>query len=168
MTTSQSTPEIRGTRIRVDHGHAKIETVTAHRWTQEDEEAFLDTLACTANVRAAAREVGFSTMAIYARRRRDAAFAAKWQAALAQGVARIQAALVRTAADSMEGVEFDDDRPIPKMSVDQVLNLMKLHGHILGLCEPHQRRTIRRRPLEDMKDSLLRKAQAARVAHPDE
>ena len=155
----------RGEAIRLDHGHAKITTVTAHRWTPLDEEAFLDSLAASANVSWSARQNNFSKEAVYKRRRLDAAFAARWQAALEQGYARVEMALVRAAADSMEGVAFDADRPIPKMTVDQAHNILKLHAANVGRAGRRYGSPPRRASLDDVRGSIARKVDAVRRAH---
>lgn len=53
------------------------------RWTDKAEEIFLDRLAASNNATWAAKECGFSTEAIYARARRDPAFAGRMAAARA-------------------------------------------------------------------------------------
>lgn len=82
------------------------------RWTEAAEEKFLDLLAATSNVTLSAAETGFSREAIYRRRRNDAGFAARWQAALDQGYARLEMLIVRVAADTLDGRLPDPDCPI--------------------------------------------------------
>lgn len=72
-------------------------------------------------------------------RRRDAAFAARWQAALDAGYHRLEMALVRTALAAVEGLPGENaaaaddaaaaepDEPIQPMTVDQAIHLLKLH-----------------------------------------
>ena len=74
------------------------------RWTDAAEAVFLDHLAASCNITAAAEASGFTTFSAYRRRRRDAAFAQRWQAALEQGYVRIEMALVRRAAEALEGL----------------------------------------------------------------
>jgi hypothetical protein len=97
------------------------------RWTDEAEEIFLDALAATCNVTAAAERTGFSKEAIYRRRRSDPAFAARWAEALAQGVARLDMLLVRTAEDYLEGRAPDPDSPFASMTVRDAIAILKLH-----------------------------------------
>ena len=89
--------------------------------TEELDENFLDHLAASCNVTHAAQEAGFSREAYYARRRRDPAFAERWQDALAQGYARLEAALVKAAIDRMEGRPPDPDTPFPPMTVQDAI-----------------------------------------------
>ena len=76
---------------------------TGKRWSEEAEAVFLDHLAASCNVTVSAKEAGFSPEAIYRRRRNDPAFAQRWQAALEQGYARIEALLVQRATEALEG-----------------------------------------------------------------
>ena len=98
------------------------------RWSDEAEALFLDRLAASCNVTYAAEATGFSREAIYRRRRTDPAFAERWQAALEQGYARIEMALVRRAADALEGFAPDPDTPIPQMTVQDAIAVLKLHA----------------------------------------
>lgn len=66
-------------------------------WTKARREQFLDHLAATAHVGEAAEAVGMTTTGAYMLRRRDAAFAEQWRAAILCGYDRIEAALIRKA-----------------------------------------------------------------------
>ena len=68
------------------------------RWSVAAERRFLKSLASTANVKASAEAAGVSANAVYARRAQWPGFADRWQAALAQGYARLEASLVEEAA----------------------------------------------------------------------
>ena len=58
---------------------------------------FLDHLAATANVSASARTAGVASSAVYAERRRSAAFRGDWALALAEGYARLETELLAEA-----------------------------------------------------------------------
>ncbi|WP_411291667.1 hypothetical protein [Sphingorhabdus sp.] len=58
---------------------------------------FLDHLAATANVSASARTAGVAGSAVYAERRRSAAFRGDWALALAEGYARLEIDLLAEA-----------------------------------------------------------------------
>jgi hypothetical protein len=117
-----------GSRVRYDQsGRAKVVKTGGYQWSDEAEEGFFDQLAASCNVRASAAAVGFTAFTVYRQRRMRADFAAKWQAALEQGYARLEMALVEAANDSLAGVTFDADRPIPKMSVEQAMNVLRAH-----------------------------------------
>ena len=74
-----------GTMIHTGRHGTQIVSTRGHRWSDAAEELFLDHLAATANVGASARACGFSSEAIYRRRRTDPVFEQRWDAALAQG-----------------------------------------------------------------------------------
>ncbi len=96
------------------------------RWNCAIEAAFIAHLDATANVRGAARAVGFSTTAIYARRKTDPAFRKAWDAALEQGYARIEMGLIAKASQLLEPDEAEVIDP-PDMSIPDAMNLLKLH-----------------------------------------
>lgn len=64
---------------------------------------FLEELAMTANVSASARKAGIAAHTAYALRRRNADFAARWQAALAEGFARLEGDLLAEALTTSSG-----------------------------------------------------------------
>ncbi len=70
--------------------------------TTEGERRFLAHLAATANVRLSAEATGIGWNAIYARRRRSAAFARAMEAALAEGYERLELALLDNALRSLD------------------------------------------------------------------
>lgn len=154
-----------GTIHRYAEGsRAKLIRTSGARWSDEAEEIFIDALAATCNVTAAAEACGFTTEAIYRRRRRHADFAAKWDAAARQGYARIEMALVRTAADTLEGLEITD-HPIPKMTVAEAMNLLKLHRATAGDGKGYRfGHHARPRPLEELREGILRKVEAIKAA----
>jgi hypothetical protein len=100
-----------------------------YQWSDEAEEAFFDRLAASCNVRASAASVGFTAFTVYRQRRMRPDFALKWQAALEQGYARLEMALLEAANDTLACVAFDAERPIPKMSVEQAMNVLRAHRH---------------------------------------
>ncbi|WP_155006367.1 hypothetical protein [Sphingomonas hengshuiensis] len=70
--------------------------------TAKGERTFLAHLAATANVRLSAEATGIGWNAIYARRYRSADFAREMEAALAEGYARLELALVANAIESLQ------------------------------------------------------------------
>ncbi|MFN4357921.1 hypothetical protein [Sphingopyxis alaskensis] len=58
---------------------------------------FLEALAESSNVAASARKAGIGADAMYRERRRNSGFAARWQAALCEGFARLEAELLAEA-----------------------------------------------------------------------
>lgn len=135
-----------------------------HRWTDAAETLFLDRLAATCNVTASARVAGFSKEAIYRRRARDAGFAERWQAALAQGYARIEMALVARAADALEGFAPDPDTPIPAMSVKDAIAILALHRAAVKGEGNAPGWRARPRALAEVRESILAKLEAIAAA----
>jgi hypothetical protein len=95
------------------------------RWCAEAERAFLDELAASVNVRAAAQAAGVSKQAAYARRRQWPAFAAAWDAARADGWLRLELLLLETATATLEPEPEPGAATVegPAMSVEQALQL---------------------------------------------
>lgn len=131
------------------------------RWSQEAEQRFLEELAATANVRAAAAAAGFSTITVYKRRMRWPGFAAEWQACLEQGYARIEAQLVERATDSLRSEPVTGAAAGKAMSVAEMMNLLKLHRASVKGGAP-QRYDARALPpdIEAVRASILRKIDA--------
>ncbi|MDB5679128.1 hypothetical protein [Sphingomonas bacterium] len=165
--TGQKEAQARARAARVTrHGKdgPQVVAVTAHRWTDEAEAAFLDTLAASCNVTLSAATAGFSTEAIYRRRRTDPVFAERWQAALEQGYARIEMAVVARAGDAMEGFAPDPDSPIPAMTVQDAIAILKLHGPAVRGEGRAPGWRARPRSLDEVRDSILTKLEAIDAA----
>ncbi len=109
------------------NGKTKIVHSGGGRWTLQAEKAFLEHLAATANVRAASAVAGFSPTTAYKQRMVNPGFAERWQKALETGVARLEMLLVHSAGATLEGLPLDGDHPIPRMTIDDVMNVLKLH-----------------------------------------
>jgi hypothetical protein len=135
------------------------------RWTDEAEALFLDALAASNNATLAAEQSGFSREAIYRRARRDPAFAERMEAARTLGYARVDELLARAAEDFLAGRPADPASPFPPMTVDHAIAILKLHraaqtGHGKVPAWP-----ARRRSLEEVHASILRKLSAIARKH---
>lgn len=73
-------------------------------WSQARQSRFLDALAGTCNVRLSAETAGVGVTTVYARRRTDPHFAARWQEALLLGYERLETALLERALRSVAAV----------------------------------------------------------------
>ena len=82
----------------------QVKACRADGWTKARRQLFLDTLAQTCNVGLAARTAGVARHTPYALRRRDAAFAALWQEALASGYDRLEEALLGHALQNINDI----------------------------------------------------------------
>ncbi len=134
---------------------------TSKRWSQAAEGVFLAALGASCNVRAAAEAAGFSTTALYKRRGRWPAFREAWDAAVDQGYTRIEMLLIERATDCLAGAPPAAEAPVPAMTVDQAMNLLKLHRASVRGGAP-QRYDSRAKPpdIEAVRASILRKIEA--------
>ncbi len=78
-------------------------------WTRKDEQVFLTHLRATSNVNASARAAGKSPSSAFGLRARDPAFAAKWDAALAEARVRLHGKLIVFAETKGKEPEPRDD-----------------------------------------------------------
>lgn len=136
------------------------------RWSRTVEARFLGLLTATANVAAAARAIGMSTTGLYARRARDDAFRMYWDAALAEGYARIEMGMIARASAAVEPFDWIaeagfDVETLPEMSTAEMLNLLKLHRAAVhgGRAQRYGWRTTEP-DIEDVRAELLRKVAA--------
>ncbi len=113
---------------------AQIRRAPVGRLTQAGIEAFLTTLAATANVRLAANRVGVAHSSIYRRRLTDPAFAEAMRDALIIGYDQVEAALLESARRGLspdpeheEALERIGGAPMEPMTWDQAFILFALH-----------------------------------------
>ncbi|HMC91056.1 MAG TPA: hypothetical protein VKI45_01225 [Allosphingosinicella sp.] len=98
--------------------------------TAEKKALFLETLAETCSVKAAAEAAGIRTAYCYRLKLKDAAFAAEWQDAIAIGYAQVEERLI---LDATGRAANDDDADggapgrMDKYEREQALNLLKYH-----------------------------------------
>ena len=137
------------------------------RWNAKAEAAFLAELTASANVKAAARAAGVSTVAVYNRRKLWPAFKAEWDAAVAEGFARIETLVVCAATTTL------DPEPLPprawecgleaeRMTMDQALKVWLAHN---ARNQAGTKRRLggppRREPdIEEVRQEILRKVAA--------
>lgn len=131
------------------------------RITPEAEGVFLDRLSVSCNVSYAADECGFSTSALYQRRKRDPGFAERWRLARDNGYASVEALLVDSAEATLAGRPQEGEVPIPRMTVGEAISILKLHrGAVTGEGRRLGHGRGRPRSLEEMRESILRKLSA--------
>lgn len=125
------------------------------RWTAAMRDTFLDHLAATCNVRESARVTGIDPAACYRRRRRDPAFAAKWQDALALGYEMLETQLVGHALAGDESGELVDGRgaAMGPNSVTLALSLLTIHRNATG--KPRQGGPPKRYASAEETDAVL-------------
>lgn len=153
----------RGTCVRASGKDGpQIVRSDGHRWTDEAEAVFLDRLAASNNARWAADECGFSTAAIYARARRDPAFAERMASARAIGIGRLDDGLVLAAEDFLAGREPAPDSPVLRMNVQDAIAILKLHRSARDPGSGARRPAWPARPrsLDEVRGSILKKFSA--------
>jgi hypothetical protein len=156
-----------GSRLRYGPtGRAQRVKTGGHQWSDEAEEAFLAHLAETCNVRASVAAVGFTHFTVYRHKKLRPEFAAKWQAVLAHNYDRLEMELVRAAIDSLDGeARFDAERPLARMTIEQAMNLLKLHrAEASGASGGRPGRRPMPRGIEHYRESIRRKVEAIRRA----
>jgi hypothetical protein len=99
-------------------------------WTKVKEQSFLQALAETCNVTAAAAAAGVSVSAAYERRRKIAAFRAGWAEAIARAYQRLELVMLDRALNGTEKVVVRKDGSEERMRdyPNQVaMTLLKMH-----------------------------------------
>lgn len=135
------------------------------RWTDEAEGKFLDALGANNNATWAAEQTGFSREAVYKRARRDPAFAERMAAARALGQSRVDELLLRGAEDFLAGRPPDPDSPFPPMTIEHAIAIVKLNRPALTGEGKRAAWPARRRSLEEVHESILRKLSAIARKH---
>jgi hypothetical protein len=131
------------------------------QWCEATEEEFFDVLAASCNVTLATETVGFTTPTVYRLRRMRPDFAARWQAALEQGYARLEMELLRAATDSLADLPFDESRPVPRMTVEQAANVLRAHrNEVRGGGDGGPGARARRRGFAEVRASIEKKIAA--------
>jgi hypothetical protein len=148
-----------GTTILLGKDGPQLIRSTGKRWSDAAETIFLDHLAATCNVTAAAEACGFSARAVYARRRNDPAFAKRWQAALETGYVHIEALLMQRAVEALEGFAPDPAAAavVGQMTVKEARELLGHHRAAVHGGPRSRRQWARPRSLDEVRDSILRK-----------
>jgi hypothetical protein len=166
--TLRTAPKLRGDEIVRSSraGRPCIARVGPGRWSAKSERAFIAELTATANVAAAARAAGVSTTAAYNRRRLWPAFAEAWREALAEGYVRLETLLIHAATSTLDPEpEPEAERAAPLMSVEQAMNLFKLHRASQQGGKPQRYGWRQQLPdIEDVREEILRKVAALEKA----
>ena len=151
-----------GATLRRERGaKSKLVRTTGKRWSDAAEARFLEVLAVSANVSAAAEAAGFSTTAIYVRRLNQPQFAARWAQAMELGYTRLECLALAAGTSALTGVPLAADHPMPAVTMADVLNLLKLHrAQVRG--GPDQRYGWRTKlpSIEDVDAEILRRVEA--------
>jgi hypothetical protein len=157
---------VRGTGGSGGGKRVQIARARIRGWSPRVEDRFLATLAATCNVKAACAEVGLSATSAYEHRKRWPAFAARWDAAVAEGYARIEIALLENGANLFSSPDLPDAaNGVGPVSAEQAIHLLHMHKHqVLGIGKAPGKRWRRPRTLDEMRGSIMRKIEAIRNA----
>lgn len=133
-------------------------------------ETFLEHLAATCNVTASAAVAEVSFSAVYRCRMRDAEFRAAWQAAIEQGYARLEAALIARATRGDGRPEVRGDKIVEgpdapeTIDWDKAMELLKHHQRGLAGRTADNRPQAQRVPIEVVAAKLVKRIKALGVA----
>jgi hypothetical protein len=152
--------------IRLKNGALQLRTARPGAIGLAAEQAFLRALAASANIRLAARAIGVAHSSIYARARRNPAFAAEMAEALALGLDRLELALQEQAEQALATGGANslwrdgaDTQPLTPMSADQAMLLLELHRRnaALGIEWTRLSKRKRRGPLSSEEIAIERR-----------
>ncbi len=140
---------------------------------KEKRAIFFEHLAATCNVTASAEAAGVSFSAVYRCRMRDPGFREDWKAALEQGYARLEAALVERAlrGDGRSKVRGDLslESPDAPEEVDWTKGMELLRKRERALAgQSTNHRLPQRVPIEEVAAKLVRRLKALGVTPPEE
>jgi len=125
---------VRGTGGAGGAKRVQVARARVKQWSPRVEERFLSVLGSTCNVRASAAAVGMHSSSAYNHRRRWAAFARRWDAAVEQGYMQIEMGLIEQAGNFFSGEDPPDAAPLSGMTVDHAIHLLHMHQHrVLGI-----------------------------------
>jgi hypothetical protein len=143
-------------------GHTCVIAPGEGRWNDEVEAQFFDHLAATGNVKASARAIGMSTVALYQRRKLWPAFDALWADTLQLAVNRLDMQLITAASNMLDPPETPVAEDMEPVSVDQAIRIVQLHHKATNRNGALKRHDWRAKPVdvEAVKAEIIRKARA--------
>jgi hypothetical protein len=135
------------------------------RWSGESEKVFLSHVAATGTVRRAAEACGFSTTALYRRRKLYPEFAEKWRAEKELGCRRVSLRLLAAAEAALDPEADAEALGLPKVSVAEAIAILKAHKFDTGGGGEVARGAIVKDepPIEAVRDEVLRRLEAMRA-----
>jgi hypothetical protein len=122
------TAPTRARRVASRTATVQIQAARPERWNARMERTFLDELAVTCNVRRSLALVGKSAASLYLRRRTVPGFAAAWNAALNEGYAKLEAAMISRALSEETGDPHEGDPALKPMADSVKLSLLAQHA----------------------------------------
>lgn len=134
---------------------SQVVRVGEGRWSPQSEEVFFAWLGAGWGVRRSAREAGFSTSALYERRRLHPDFAARWAAAKGDSLERNDLLLIDSIQWALdpEAVEVAEDLPRPTIS--EAIRIQRLYRSPAGAAKaPGSEAQPARRDVSEMIDEI--------------
>jgi len=130
---------------RTRGGRLQLRRAPAGRMTKAGEQAFLAALSATANVRLSAAAAGFTHSAFYQKKAKRKPFAREMRLAHKMGYDRVEMAALQAALPEShedDAWRHNTPSPVPRMTVDQALQLLYLHqkGVRESWDKPHRRK----------------------------
>lgn len=153
------------------NGRLQVRAARRNSLTKACEQAFLAALSATANVSLSAAAAGASVASFNRRRRRDPDFAREMRLALAEGVTRLEEALV---AGSLPSSHADDawrhNEPpaVPPMTAAQMLQLLYLHGEKAKIARRGSFAAVRRGDPATVRNARVRARYREQMLHDAE
>lgn len=137
-------------------------------WSVARRVAFLDHLAATCNIAQSAKAVGSSTSGAYALRRRDAAFAEQWRAAIELGYELLETKMLAFALGQRDdGSMIGDPDAVAAAPTDPdaAFRVVRQHQAMRASGMTHNERghipfAFKHAAIEDVRDTLLAKLEA--------
>lgn len=108
-------------------GGAELVRAGEGRWNPEAEEVFFAWLGAGHGVRRAAKESGFSTNALYARRQLHPDFAARWAQAKADSLERNDLLLIDSVQWSLDPEAVDAAEALPRPTISEAIRIQRLY-----------------------------------------
>ena len=154
-----------GSRVRrQSDGKLRVVPTQGAGWSDEAATIFFDTLSATCNVKRSALAAGALPQTLYSFRRRDPAFAARWDAVLDQGHAELELALVRAATDAVlppneaAGEPVTVARSFAPMTAADAIRVLGTHRARVEGSGRRQAR-LRAKPWDEVRDDIARKVE---------
>ena len=147
---------VRGTNGR----RVQIARARAGQWTARSEDRFLEVFAATCNAKAAYEAAGKSKGSAYTHRRRWPGFGRRWEEAEAMGHGQLEEALCERGENLFSSPELPADVPkpyLPAMTVQEAIQLVKLHQYQVREIGKAPGRWRRPRTLDELRPGILRK-----------
>jgi hypothetical protein len=150
---------VRGTKGR----RVQIARARAGQWTAASEDRFLEVFAATCNAQAAYLAAGKSKGSAYAHRKRWPGFDRRWGEAEAMGYGQLEEALCERGENRFSAPDLPSGVPkpaIPAMTVQEAIQLLRLHQYQVRETGRKPGRWRRPRTLEELRPEILRQFSA--------